>query len=115
MFHTVIGTQVKQWLATTSQVLHERPERLQKLVLHISKKNPDLGFYAADLASLRMSGLEFDNILAGIWNADSVRRIDEIIRRQPADGHPAAQAIEFMAALIKADLTRGYRLQQTFH
>ena len=115
MLQTILGSRIEKWLATTSQVLHERPERLQKLVLHISKKDPEMGFYAADLACLRMSGLEMDKLLSRIWNADSVRNIDEILDRQPPRRYPSCQAMNFLASLIKLDLTRGYRLQQTMH
>ncbi len=38
------------WLAATSQVLYERPERLQHLVMEIAEKTPDIGCYASDLA-----------------------------------------------------------------
>ena len=115
MSQTMMGAQVRQWLTTTSQILHERPERLQKLVLHISRKNPDMGFYAANLAGLRMAGMEMDAALSRLWNADSARHIDEILDSSPLVDHPSSQAVTFLATLIKIDMTRGYRLQLTVH
>ena len=110
-----MSNQTRKWLSTTSQVLHEQPERLQKLVLQISKKNPAMGFYASDLARLRMSGMEMEDILTRIWNADSVHIVDQIVNRQPEAEHPCSGALAFLADLIKSDLTMGCQLHPTVH
>jgi len=110
-----IKTQTRKWFSTTSQVLYERPERLQKIILHISKENPGMGFYASDLAKLRMSGLVMENILVGIWNADSVYHVDQLLKRQILANIPSSPALVFLAELIKADMARECRLHPTVH
>ncbi len=104
-----------KWLSTTSRVLYERPERLQKIIYHISEENPEMSSYASDLAKLRMSGLVMENILVGIWNADSPDHVDELLRRQILANIPSSPALAFLAELIKTDLCRECRLHPTIH
>ena len=113
----VMNTQSRKWFSTTFQVLYERPERLQKIVLHISKENPEMGSYASDLARLRMSGLVMEDILIRIWNADSVGHVDQILKQQILVNFPCTPtpALAFLADLIKTDLARGCRLHPTVH
>ena len=94
-----------RWIATTSDVLSVKPEGLQKLLLQISKKNPDVSFYASDLARLRMSSREMENMLTRIWHADSISSIDQIISRQSKADHPCSGALKFFVNLIKINLT----------
>jgi len=110
-----MNIQTRKWLNTTSQVLHERPERLQKLVLQISEKNQEIGFYASDLAKLRMSGLVMEDILIRIWNADSVGNVDQILERQILANIPCTPALSFLADLIKTDLARRCRQHRAVH
>ena len=110
-----MNTQTMKWFSTTSQVLYERPEGLQKIVLHISKENPEMGSYASDLARLRMSGLVMEDILVRIWNADSVDHVDQLLKRQILANLPSTPALAFLADLIKTDLVRGCRLHPTVH
>jgi hypothetical protein len=105
----------EQWLSTTSRVLYERPERLQKTVLDISKGNPEMGYYASDVAKLRMSGLVMENILFGIWNADSAGYVDQLLKQQPTPYIQCSPALSFLAELIKTDLNRKQRLHPTMH
>jgi len=107
--------QTRKWLNTTSQILHERPENLQKIVLQISKENPEIGFYASDLAKLRLSGLVMEDILVRIWNADSAAHVDQHLNRQILANLPSTPALSFLAELIKTDLTREKRLHPTVH
>jgi hypothetical protein len=96
--------QTQKWLSTTSDILSAQPEGLQKLLLQISKKDPDVSLYASDLAKLRMSGMEMENILTRIWHADTISCIDQIISRQSGTGHPCPGALIFLAELIKINL-----------
>jgi len=107
-----INAQAKKWLSTTSDVLSVQPEGLQKLLLQISKKNPDVSFYASDLAKLRMSGVEMEDILTRIWNADSISSVDQIISRQSGTEHPCPGALIFLADLIKINLNK---IHMTIH
>ncbi len=103
---------IQKWLTTSSQVLHEPPEHLQKLVLKISSKNPDMGFYASELASLRMSGLKMNDTLNQIWQADSANGLEEIIAHQSPDGQSLCHALPFLIDLKKIDLDNGSNRQQ---
>ncbi len=105
----------EKWLRTTSRVLYERPERLQRIVLDIAKENPELGSYASDVAKLRMSGLVMEGILFGIWHADSAGYVDQLLRQQPMTYIPRSPALSFLAELIKTDLNRKQRLHPTIH
>lgn len=111
----IINVQAGKWLNTTSQVLHERPERLQTLVLQISIKNQEMGYYASDLAKLRMSGLVMEDILIRLWNADSVDHVDQILKRQILANLPSTPALAFLADLIKTDLVKRCRQHSTVH
>lgn len=111
----IVTVQTRKWLSTTSQILYERPERLQKLVLQISMKNQEMGYYASDLAKLRMSGLVMEDILIRIWNADSVDHVDQILKRQILANLPCTPALAFLADLIKTDLVKRYRQHPTVH
>ena len=102
----VIKFQEKRWLNTTFDVLHEHPKHLQKLILQISRQNPDMGFYASDLARLRMSGMEMENLLTRIWNADSPSRVDQIVETKTKMEHPCSGALNVFADLIKNHLSR---------
>jgi len=106
---------IEKWLSTTSRVLYERPERLQKIVLDISRHTPEMGFYASDVAKLRMSGLVMEDILFGIWNADSTGSVDQLLKQQSMTYMPHFPALSFLAELIKSDLNRKQRLHPTVH
>ena len=99
-----INLQTKKWLRTTSEVLNAQPEGLQKLLLQISMKDPDVSFYASDLAKLRMSGMEMENTLTRIWNADSSSTVDQIIIHQYETKHPCIGVLTFFADLVKNNL-----------
>ncbi len=103
---------IQKWLTASSQILHEPPEHLQKLVLKISSKNPDMGFYASELASLRMSGLEMNDTLNKIWQADSAYRLEKIIAQQSPDRQSPCHALPFLIDLKKIDLDTGSNRRQ---
>ena len=105
--------EITKWLNTTSRVLYERPERLQKLVLLISEQDQEMGAYASDLAKLRMSGLVMENILINIWNADSVDLVDKVLQQQILVNLPSTPALAFLANLIKIDLVSKWQLTMT--
>ena len=99
-----INLQTEKWLSTTSEVMGAQLEGLQELLLRISKKDPDVSFYASDLAKLRMSGLEMENTLSRIWNADSTSTVDQIIIGHYETKHPGIGALTFLADLVKIKL-----------
>jgi hypothetical protein len=104
------------WLSTTSSVLHERPERLQNLVMQVGKTSPEMGRYASDLARLRMSGIVMENMLFMIWKARSSGQVDEIITQSYQFEHPCTGALTVLADLIKKDLSVRDRQQlETVH
>jgi hypothetical protein len=105
----------KTWLSTTSQILYERPERLQHLVMQIADTTPEMGCYASDLARLRMSGLMMESALFLIWKADTAQNIDAVMSRFNQLDHPCAGAIGVMADLIKNDLPNREWPNQTLH
>lgn len=100
---------LQKWFSTTSQVLEEQPEHLQRLVLHISRENPEMGFYASDLACLRMSGMEMDKTLSKIWHADSESCLEEIMTQQPDEASTSSHALPFLIDLVKNNINAEYR------
>ncbi|RUM35544.1 MAG: hypothetical protein DSY50_04460 [Desulfobulbus sp.] len=104
------------WLSATSRVLHERPERLQHLIMQIANNSPEMGRYASDLARLRMSGIIMENMLFKIWKANSSRQVDQIILQSYQFEHPCTGALTVLADLIKKDLSgRNNQPLQTVH
>jgi len=104
------------WFSTTSSILHERPERLQNLVLQVAKSSPEMGRYASDLARLRMSGIVMENMLFMIWKARSSVQVDQIITQSCLFEHPCTGALTVLADVIKKDLSgRDKRQQETIH
>ncbi len=103
------------WLTTTSRILHERPERLQHLVMQIADKYPEMGCYASDIARLRMSGIVMENLLFMLWKADSSRQVDSILDQSFQFEHPCTGALSVLADLIKQDLTSQQSTGATVH
>jgi hypothetical protein len=104
------------WMSTSSQILHERPERLQYLVMQIAEKHPEMGCYASDLARLRMSGIVMENMLFMIWKADSLGQIDQLVSQSCQYDHPCSGALTVLADIIKQFLaTEDGREQVTVH
>ncbi|WP_457574227.1 hypothetical protein [Desulfolithobacter sp.] len=99
----VISDQTRHWLTISALVLREPLENLQELVLRIGKKNPAMGFYATDLARLRMSGMDMETVLCRIWQADTPVTIQKIMRSEKFRSHPSARAICFLADLVLSD------------
>ncbi len=92
------------WISVSERILHEQPERLQELLLDISRRHPEMSFYATDLARLRMAGREQE--LEQLWQARSVERIDAIINRRYEADDPTCRAMAFLATLVRAKLER---------
>lgn len=99
----VISDQTRHWLTISALVLRERLENLQELVLRIGRKNPAMGFYATDLARLRMSGMDMETVLHRIWQADTPVSTQEIMNTEKFRSHPSARAICFLADLVRSD------------
>ncbi len=94
----------EMWLSLSERILNERPERLQELLLEISKKHPEMSFYATDLARLRMAGGEKAEELRRLCRSRSVDRIEAIAGR---GRDPGCRALAFLAGLLRTSLAGG--------
>ncbi len=95
----------EQWLKVSAHVLMEKSDQLQPRILEIYKNSPGLSSYATDLAQLRMTGKDMEQILLQIWDAQTTTSIDQIISTNHLH-HPATRALTFFANLMKSTLEK---------
>ncbi len=100
-----VHAEKEEWISVSERILHEQPERLQELLLDISRRHPEMSFYAADLARLRMAGREREKELEELWQARSEDRIDAIVNNHFPAGDPLCRALSFLAGLVRTRLT----------